>query len=77
MLGNGEVLEFDTPDALLTNPQSYFTSLVEQTGLAESEHLRTLATSVASTVRLRRKPINLNDNSPTENVETDPLLHSI
>ncbi len=43
VLGNGEVLEFDSPYALLSYSNSHFTSLVDQIGSAEAEHLRSLA----------------------------------
>ncbi|CAF2103986.1 unnamed protein product [Rotaria magnacalcarata] len=43
VLGNGSVLEFDTPSDLLSNSTSHFTSLVEQAGDAEAAYLRTLA----------------------------------
>lgn len=36
-------MEFDEPGVLLSNTGSYFSSLVEQTGAAEAEYLRTLA----------------------------------
>jgi ABC-type proline/glycine betaine transport system ATPase subunit len=74
ILGNGEILEFDTPDALLTNPNSHFTSLIEQAGKAESEHLRKVAKNVTSTARLRRKSVDQDKNLPACSIETDPLL---
>lgn len=43
VLGHGELLEFDTPVVLLSNPTSHFTSLVEQSEPAEAKHLRALA----------------------------------
>ena len=42
------MLEFDSPDILLSDPNSQFSSLVEQTGASEAEHLRTLANAVAA-----------------------------
>jgi hypothetical protein len=42
------MLEFDTPEMLLNNPNSHFTSLVEQTGPVESERLRTLVNAGAA-----------------------------
>ncbi|CAF1384435.1 unnamed protein product [Rotaria sordida] len=45
VLSNGMLVEFDSPQVLLSNANSYFTSLVEQTGAAEAEYLRTLANS--------------------------------
>jgi hypothetical protein len=71
VLGHGEVLEFDTPSILLSNSNSYFVSLVEQTGPAEAEYLRTLANRLNS----RRKEEKLIDEEsiPSGN-ENDPLL---
>ncbi len=43
VLENGTLLEFDTPIALLSNPSSHLTSLVEQSGSIEAKHLRALA----------------------------------
>ncbi len=43
VLGNGTLLEFDAPIALLSNPTSHLTSLVEPSGTIEAKHLRALA----------------------------------
>ncbi len=43
MLSDGKVVEFDVPEVLLSNDQSYFASLVEQAGVAEAKHLHILA----------------------------------
>ncbi|CAF3686894.1 unnamed protein product [Rotaria socialis] len=43
VLQNGKLLEFDRPYHLIRNPYSHFTSLVEQTGSGEAEHLRKMA----------------------------------
>ncbi|CAF4697955.1 unnamed protein product [Rotaria socialis] len=43
VLQNGKLLEFDRPYHLIRNPYSHFTSLVEQTGSGEAEHLRNMA----------------------------------
>jgi ABC-type multidrug transport system fused ATPase/permease subunit len=48
VLGNGELLEFDTPHVLLSNPTSHFALLVEETGSAEAENLRILAHTKSS-----------------------------
>ncbi|UJR34945.1 hypothetical protein I4U23_027723 [Adineta vaga] len=48
VLNNGELLEFDSPNALLSNPTSHFTSLVEQAGTTEAEHLRMLVNVVSN-----------------------------
>ena len=42
VLGDGKVLEFDRPDILLSNANSHFTSLVNQTGMGEADYLRNL-----------------------------------
>ncbi|CAF3686749.1 unnamed protein product [Rotaria sordida] len=69
VLGNGELLEFDSPKVLLSNSTSHFASLVEQTGVAEAEYLRTLA-NMKST-----KDNHDLDQEPLPNgKETDPLL---
>jgi len=69
VLGNGRILEFDTPITLLSNPNSYFSQLVQQTGTAESEYLRNLAHLSLKTIK--------NENSDDESSkETDPLLVS-
>ncbi|CAF4234850.1 unnamed protein product, partial [Rotaria sp. Silwood2] len=47
VLSNGKLVEFDSPEILLSNTQSHFTSLVQQTGTIEAEYLRTVA-SLAS-----------------------------
>ncbi|CAF3897729.1 unnamed protein product [Rotaria magnacalcarata] len=43
VLQNGKLLEFDKPYHLIRNVYSHFTSLVEQTGSGEAEHLRKMA----------------------------------
>ncbi|KAJ3151156.1 hypothetical protein HDU86_006146 [Geranomyces michiganensis] len=42
VLSDGVAVEFDTPRALLSNPDSVFSSMVEQTGAANAELLRSL-----------------------------------
>lgn len=71
-MGNGEVLEFDTPSILLSNKNSYFTSLVEQTGTAEVEYLRTLANRM--NLNIKRPNIVVDDELISSINETDPLL---
>jgi len=71
VLGNGEVLEFDTPSILLSNSNSYFVSLVEQTGPAEAEYLRTLANRLNS--RRKEKKLIDEESIPLGN-ENEPLL---
>ena len=71
VLGNGELLEFDTPSVLLSNAKSHLVSLVEQTGRSEAEYLRKLA---------NRKDLTNNQNQIVDDElilsadETDPLL---
>lgn len=74
VLGNGRILEFDTPTALLSNPNSQFTQLVEQTGTAESEYLRNLANISTKVIKKENQSSNSDDESTPE--ETDPLLSS-
>ena len=71
VLGNGEILEFDRPTVLLSNPKSYFVSLVEQTGSAEAEYLRVLAHRIDT--RMQTKPI-VDDLPMVSENENDPLL---
>lgn len=42
VLGDGKVFEFDRPDVLLSNDDSHFTALVNQTGIGEADYLRNL-----------------------------------
>jgi len=58
-------LEYDSPINLLSNENSSFSSLVEQTGTAEAEHLRRLATHQVEMT---------SENEETFVSETDPLL---
>jgi hypothetical protein len=67
VLGNGEVLEFDTPSILLSNENSYFISLVKQSGPAEAEYLRILANR-------KNQEIIIDDELIPSVNETDPLL---
>ena len=71
MLSHGKLLEFDSPYALLCNSDSEFTSLIDQTGAAESEHLRTLAH--LATLKVNFNTQNFND-LPSEDEETDLLM---
>ncbi|CAF4344642.1 unnamed protein product, partial [Adineta steineri] len=75
VLGNGEVLEFDTPSSLLANSDSYFVSLVEQTGSNEAEYLRTLANRTnTKTKSVTQKSISDDDDITPIMNENDPLL---
>ncbi len=70
------MVEFDTPAVLLSNSQSYFASLVEQTGVAESEHLRTLANASKLSTKRRHEICIADEQSEAEMNETDPLVPS-
>ncbi len=76
MLGNGELLEFDSPNALLSNSESQFASLVEQAGAAEAEHLRLLASVASTKVKSNDQKLmdNKDDGLPSDNGENDPLI---
>lgn len=69
-------MEFDSPDILLSDSESQFTSLVEQTGPIEAEHLRTLANAVARKSKLTdEKLVNHQDDElKFEGGENDPLI---
>ncbi|CAF4718803.1 unnamed protein product [Rotaria sp. Silwood1] len=77
VLSNGKLIEFDSPQVLLSNDYSQFTLLVEQTGEAEAEYLRTLANSSESYTRRKQEIYNLDDESPLETNEMDPLVPSL
>lgn len=47
-------MDFDSPRMLILNDKSHFASLVEQTGAAEAEHLRTLAYASESCTRRKQ-----------------------
>ena len=76
MLGNGELLEFDSPHVLLSQYQSQFTSLVEQTGVAEAEHLRMLANVASRKLKSNKQNLDVynNDLLPPQCGENDPLI---
>ena len=70
VLNNGELLEFDTPSTLLSDSNSYFVALVEQTGSAEAEYLRTLASQMQS----KQETTVVDDEFISAANENDPLL---
>ncbi len=76
MLGNGELLEFDSPDALLSNSGSQFALLVEQTGAVAAEHLRLLASVASSKVKSTDQKLanNKDDDLRLDDGENDPLI---
>jgi hypothetical protein len=71
VLDNGELVEFDRTSVLLSNSNSYFVSLVEQTGPAEPEYLRTLANRIDLTIKQKRI---VDDELMLTIKETDPLF---
>jgi hypothetical protein len=77
VLGNGELLEYDTPDVLISDRNSHFASLVEQTGTAEAEHLRILTNSTGSYAKRNRAITVLDEERLSEEDETDPLVPSM
>ena len=46
MLSSGKVIEFDTPFNLLHRESSVFHSMVQKTGVIESERLKKIAAAV-------------------------------
>jgi ABC-type proline/glycine betaine transport system ATPase subunit len=74
VFGNGELLEFDTPEMLLSNPNSHFVSLVEQTGPAEAEHLLTLANAAAANMKSKEPRTDTSEKLPPDSNEKDPLI---
>lgn len=55
VLGQGSVLEFDSPQNLLANPKSAFSEMVDSMGPAQSEALRAM-TSTKTTAPLTARP---------------------
>jgi len=76
VLGNGKLLEFDSPDVLLSNSESQFASLVDQTGAGEVEHLRMLANAASKKVKSTDQPLgdHQDDELTLETEENDPLI---
>ncbi len=60
----------------MSNCESEFTSLVEQTGAAEAEHLRLLARIASSKVKLNDEKLlhNKDDELTGDAGENDPLI---
>ncbi|CAF4325187.1 unnamed protein product, partial [Rotaria sordida] len=77
VLSNGRLVEFDSPQVLLSNDYSHFSLLVEQTGIAEAEYLRTLANSSESYTRRKQDIYNLDNEPALETTEMDPLVPSL
>jgi len=76
VLGNGRLLEFDSPQSLLSNGDSQFSSLVQQTGLDEAEHLRMLANVSKTNAHRNEEVVICNEKSLEDYIETDPLISS-
>ncbi|KAJ4837826.1 Multidrug resistance-associated protein 1 [Turnera subulata] len=55
LLDSGRVLEYDTPEALLSNEDSAFSKMVQSTGAANAQYLRGLALGGEGSSRLRRE----------------------
>jgi hypothetical protein len=76
VLGNGELLEFDSTDVLLSDSESQFSSLVNQAGAAEAEHLRMLARAASTKMKSTDQKLDnhQNDDIALEAGENDPLI---
>jgi hypothetical protein len=74
VLGNGSVLEFDTPQVLLSDANSQLSSLVDQAGVAEAEHLRMLVNDAESNAQENHEIVIDNENSFENISETDSLI---
>ncbi|CAF1451360.1 unnamed protein product [Adineta steineri] len=74
LLGNGKVLEFDSPASLLCDVNSQFSLLVSQSGVGEDEYLRMLANIPKSNVQQTQEDDTFNKELLEDNTETDPLL---
>jgi len=68
------LLEFDTPQALLSDVNSQFSSLVEQTGLAEAGHLRMIANGGKSNSQQNEETVIYNETVLEDDSETDSLI---
>ncbi|CAF5157532.1 unnamed protein product, partial [Rotaria sp. Silwood1] len=77
VLSNGKLVEFNSPQVLLSNDYSHISLLVEQTGAAEAKYLRTLANSIESYTRRKKEICNLDDEWTLETNEMDPLVPSL
>ncbi|CAF4037943.1 unnamed protein product [Adineta steineri] len=74
VLGNGKVLEFDSPASLLCDVNSQFSSLVSQSGVGEGEYLRMLANIRQPNVQQTQEDVTSKEESLEDNTETDPLM---
>ncbi|KAG6642050.1 ABC transporter C family member 2-like [Carya illinoinensis] len=55
LLDAGQVLEYDTPDKLLSNEESAFSNMVKSTGAANAQYLRSLVLRVEEENKLTRE----------------------
>ncbi len=67
-------MEFDTPQMLLSDANSHFSSLVDQTGAGEAEHLRILVNDAESNAQENHEIVIDNENSLEDISETDSLI---
>lgn len=74
MFGNGELIEFDTLQALLSNPDSHFISLLEQTGPAKADYLRTLENAAAAKMKLKEQKIATGEELPLDSNEKNTRI---
>ena len=76
MLGDGKLLEFDSPQVLLSNAGSHFSSMVRQSGLGEAEHLRGLANTEQPSVERQAETVMEDEETMDDGNETAPFLAS-
>ncbi|KAJ8758792.1 hypothetical protein K2173_000513 [Erythroxylum novogranatense] len=55
LLDSGRVLEYDTPEVLLSNEDSAFSKMVQSTGAANAQYLRSLALGGEGEIRMGRE----------------------
>ncbi|KAI0495107.1 hypothetical protein KFK09_025254 [Dendrobium nobile] len=55
LLHSGKVLEFDTPEDLLSNEESAFSKMVQSTGAANAQYLRSLVSAKSNMEEIRRQ----------------------
>jgi hypothetical protein len=77
VLGSGKVLEFDTPQALLFDANSQFTSLVKQSGSSEAEHLKRLSNASKISTQQRQELAAVAEEFLEDVSEMKPFLTSI
>ena len=69
-------MEFASPRELFSNSHSHFTSLVNQTGFAEAEHLQRLANKTISGTNQRQETTTLDGKLGFDGDEIDVFLSS-